>query len=74
MIKPKNLARALREQLPISRLYRNFCVTGNGWGMFHINSHQRYDTGKLKVMYNTPQTANKAAVSIPEAWKAIYLL
>lgn len=32
--------------------------------MFHKNSHQRMDTGKLKVMYNTKQSAEKAAVNM----------
>jgi hypothetical protein len=64
MIKLKNLCLALKEQGPWKRAFRNFIVTRNAWGMFHINSHQRQDTGKLKVMYNTKETAQKAADSM----------
>lgn len=32
--------------------------------MFHINSCIRQDTGKLKVMYNTKDSALKAAESM----------
>ena len=32
--------------------------------MFYISSHQRQDNGKLKVMYNTKESALKAAESM----------
>ena len=60
----KNLILALKEQGPFKRAYRNFVVTRNAWGMFHTNSHQRADTGKLKIMYNTKKTAVKSAESM----------
>lgn len=60
-MKIKNVILALKEQLPWKRAFRNFIITGNAWGMFHINSHQRQDTGKIKVMYNTKASALKAA-------------
>jgi hypothetical protein len=63
-MKAKNLFLALKEQLPIKRAFRNFFITGNAWGLFHLNSHQRQDTGKLKVMYNTKASADKAAKSM----------
>ena len=63
-MKIKNLILALKEQGPFKRAYRNFVVTRNAWGMFHKNSHQRLDTGKLKVMYNTKKTAVKSAESM----------
>ena len=62
-IKLKNLAKALWEQLPLKRAFRNFFITGNAWGMFDIRSHQRED-GSSKVMYNTKATALKAAKSM----------
>lgn len=64
MVKIKNIILALKGQLPFKRAYRNFVITRNAWGMFHKNSHQRMDTGKLKVMYNTKQSAEKAAVNM----------
>lgn len=63
-IKIKNLYLALKEQGPLKRAFRNFIITRNAWGMFFISSHQRQDTGKLKVMYNTKATAQKAADSM----------
>lgn len=63
-MKLKNLILALKEQGPPKRAFRNFFITGNAWGLFHINSHMRRDTRKLKVMYNTKETAQKAADSM----------
>ena len=63
-MKIKNLILALKEQGPLKRAWRNFVVTRNAWGLFHKNSHQRGDTGKLKVMYNTKETATKASNSM----------
>ena len=63
-IKFKNLILALREQGPFKRAFRNFVITRNAWGMFSINSHQRQDNGKLKVMFNTKESATRAAESM----------
>lgn len=63
-VKIKNIILALYEQGPIKRAYHNFIVTRNAWGMFYISSHQRQDNGKLKVMYNTKESAQKAADSM----------
>jgi hypothetical protein len=60
-MKFKNLILALLDQGPIKRAFRNFFITGNAWGLFHINSHIRQDTQKPKVMYNTKETALKSA-------------
>lgn len=38
MIKFKNIYKALKEQLPIKRAFRNFFITGNAWGMFYKSS------------------------------------
>lgn len=63
-MKLKNFILGIKEQGPFKRAMRNFFVTGNAWGLFHINSHIRQDTGKPKVMYNTKDTALKAAESL----------
>lgn len=63
-MKIKNLLQALKEQGPFKRAWRNFIITGNAWGMFSKNSHQRADNGALKVMYNTKESAQKAATSM----------
>ena len=63
-MKLKNLLLALYEQGPLKRAFRNFVITRNAWGMFFKSSHQRQDTGKLKVMYKTKETAIKAAESM----------
>ena len=63
-IKLKNLILGLKGQLPLKRAFRNFFITGNAWGMFSISSHRRQDTGKDKVMYNTLESAQKAAASL----------
>ena len=60
----KNIFLALKDQLPLSRLFRNFFVTRNAWGLFHVNSHVSQGSGKLKVQYNTRATATKAAESM----------
>jgi hypothetical protein len=66
-MKLKNVILGLKEQLPFKRAFRNFFITGNAWGMFHINSHKRQDTGKLKQMYPTKESALRAAESIRES-------
>ena len=63
-MKLKNLILALHDQGPMKRAFRNFFVTGNAWGLFHINSHIRQDTKAPKVMYNTKETALKSAESM----------
>jgi hypothetical protein len=63
-MKLKNLLKAIWEQGPFKRAFRNFFITGNAWGMFHINSHQRQDNGNPKVMYNTKASADKAAIGM----------
>lgn len=51
-IKIKYLGRALKEQLPLKRFYRNFFITKNAWGMFSKYSHIN-KKGNPKVGYNT---------------------
>lgn len=61
-----NLYKALKDQEPFKRFFRNFFITRNAWGMFHINSHVRYGTNTPKVMYNTKESALKAAEKMGE--------
>ena len=60
-VKLGNLYLGILDQMPLKRFWRNLVITGNAKGLFHINSHQRQDTGKLKVMYNTKASALKSA-------------
>ena len=63
-MKLRNLMLGIIDQGPIKRAFKNFFITGNAWGLFHINSHIRQDTGNLKAMYNTKETALKSAVAL----------
>ncbi len=60
-IKWKNLVLALKEQLPWKRFIRNFFITRNAWGLFHINSHVNGATGVPKVQYSSLKSASNAA-------------
>lgn len=71
-MKLKNVILALRDQGPWRRFIRNFFVTRNAWGLFHINSHVAQGTGKLKVMYNTKPTALKAAEALKRKYGSHY--
>jgi hypothetical protein len=63
-MKLRNLMLALKDQGPPKRFFRNFFVTRNAWGLFHINSHIRAETQLPKVTYNTKIGANAAATSM----------
>ncbi len=63
-MKLRNLFLALKDQGPFKRFIRNFFVTGNAWGMFHINSHISQSSGKPKVEYGSKASAEKAAASM----------
>ena len=65
MIKARNIALFIKDQMPIRRLFVNFFVTRNALGAFHIRSHQRQD-GKEKIMYNSKKTASKSAKRMSE--------
>jgi hypothetical protein len=60
----RNLLLALADQLPLRRFIRNFFITRNAWGLFHIHAHVAQGTGKPKVSYNTRATALQAAESM----------
>lgn len=63
-MKIRNIYLAFKDQMPVSRFIRNFFITRNAWGLFHINSHVRANTGTPKVMYNTKKGAMQAAESM----------
>ena len=63
-MKLKNLIAGLKFQLPVRRFFKNFFITGNGWGLFHKNSHINQSTGNPKVKYNSLGSAQKAATSM----------
>lgn len=67
-MKIRNIILGLRDQLPLKRAYKNFFVTGNALGLFHIRSHQRAD-GTPKVIYNRRSSAEKAAESMEKKHK-----
>ena len=60
-MKLRNIILALKDQMPLKRFIRNFFITRNAWGLFHVNSHVNQNTGKEKVGYNTKKTALKSA-------------
>lgn len=66
-IKFKNLIAGLKHQLPFKRLFRNYFITGNGWGLFDIRSHIT-ESGKEKVKYNTLKSATKASASMEKKY------
>ena len=63
-MKLRNIILVIKDQMPLRRFIRNFFITKNARGLFHINSHVSFSSGKPKVMYNTKKTATKAALSM----------
>lgn len=64
MMKLRNIRLALRDQLPWGRLFRNFLVNGNGWGLFSIHSHINRRTGRPKIVYDSAEAARKSAAGL----------
>lgn len=60
----KNILVAIKDQGPLTRFIRNFFITRNAWGLFHINSHVNQATGKEKVAYGSKASAVKASQSM----------
>ena len=63
-MKLRNVLLGLKDQLPLKRAFRNFFITRNAWGLFHINSHISQGSGKPKVMYSTQASGLKAAAAM----------
>jgi len=70
----KRVLKGIKHQLPLKRLFRNFFITGNAWGMFSKNSHIVSSTGKEKVGYNTKESARKAADSMQRKYGNYYAI
>lgn len=58
-MKIKNIILVLKDQMPFTRFVKNL-RKGHVLGLFSKRSHLRMD-GQPKVMYNTKQSAQKAA-------------
>ncbi|UTU08066.1 hypothetical protein CcrC1_gp380 [Caulobacter phage C1] len=71
-LQTRNLLLALKEQLPLARLWQVFFVTRNGWGLFHVNSHINQGSGKPKVTYNTKATAEKSAQAMAKKHGGVF--
>ena len=71
IMKLKNIVLALRDQGPTRRFWRNL-RKGHLWGLFHQNSHVSQGSGKLKVMYNTKPSAEKAAAAMQKKFGFYY--
>lgn len=75
MFKLRNIVLVIKDQMPLKRFIRNFFITRNAWGLFHINSHISQGSGKPKIMYNTKASATKAAEAMTKkhgAWFSNY--
>ena len=62
---------ALKQQGPFKRFFRNFLITGNGWGMFSRHAHWNKQ-GKEKQAYNTLKSAQKGAKHMEQRYKFHY--
>lgn len=63
-IKFKNFWIWFKDQISRGTWFRNFFITGNAWGAFHINSHINQKTKQPKVTYGSKESAQKAAESM----------
>jgi hypothetical protein len=68
-IRLRYLIPALRHQLPLKRLFRNYFITGNGWGLFSKYAHYN-KKGNEKVGYNSLATALKSAKVMGDKYDA----
>lgn len=60
-MKIRNIVLVIHDQMPLTRAYKNFFVTGNAWGLFHKNSHIAKYSGKEKIAYGSKASALRAA-------------
>lgn len=61
-MKLRNIYLGFKDQLPLSRMFRNLRKGGVGC-FWHPRTHERSD-GVPKIMYNTRETAVKAALAM----------
>lgn len=60
-IKWRNFKIWIVDQFKRRTWFRNFFITRNAWGAFHINSHINSHTHEPKVTYNSKESAQRAA-------------
>lgn len=60
-MKLKNIWLVFVDQLPLSRMFKNFVITRNAWGLFYKSSHISSISNNPKIMYNTKVSALRAA-------------
>lgn len=77
MLKIKNVFLALKDQLPLKRLFRNIW-NGRIRGLFHIRSHLN-ENGSPKIRYGSKASAQKAAKAMEKkrgvpfgCWKCVH--
>ncbi len=65
-IKIKEMFKAIWFQIRLKGAFRNIFITHNALGIFSINSHTNMhkNVGKDKQVYNTKETAYKAAEAL----------
>lgn len=63
-MKFRNVILVIKDQMPLKRFVKNFFITRNAWGLFHINSHISQSSGQPKVTYGSKKSAEKAANSM----------
>ena len=61
-MKIKNIILVIKDQLPLKKLFRNFFITGIGWGLFSLKSHIRQKNGRPKLIYKTKENALKVSL------------
>lgn len=67
-MKIRNIWLAIISQMPLKRLFRNFFITRNAWGLFSKNSHINQKTNEPKITYSSLEKANKAARKMREKY------
>jgi len=66
-IKLKNIILVFKDQLPLKRMFRNFVITQNAWGLLSKRSHLTKE-GNDKICYSK-KSAEKAAKRMEEKRK-----
>ena len=63
-MKIKNIFLVFKDQLPLKRMFRNFLITRNAWGLFYKSSHIATYSGMPKIQYSSKEKALKAAIQM----------
>lgn len=64
----KEMLKSMWFQMKHKHAFKNIFITHNAFGIFSVNSHMNMhnNVGKLKVMYPTIESANKATTKMGE--------